>query len=95
MRIQWTEQALRGWNEVANYIAEDFGRQGLKLFKKRTKECEEQVVNHPNSGTIEWDDSNETTLYRSILVYRKSKMLYFVLDGTIFIADFWDVRTRP
>ena len=46
----------------------------------------------PNSGSIEWNDSDETTLYRYRLINRISKMLYFIKENTIYIADFWDVR---
>lgn len=94
MKVVWTEQATRGWREVAKYIVREFGQRGLEQFQLRTIECEDAVAQFPNSGSIEWDDSGETATYRSCIVHRRSKMLYFVKDQIVYIADFWDVRAN-
>ncbi len=40
---------------------------------------------------IEWTEQGKRG-WR--VVYKRSKMLYFVKDDKIFIADFWDVRSN-
>ncbi len=94
MRVIWTEQATRGWNEVAKYILRDFGRQGLKLFRQRTKEAEEYISHFPNGSEVVWNDSKQTTIYRWRTIHGRSKMLYFIQNDEIIIADFWDVRSN-
>lgn len=93
MKIVWTRQASKGWQEVASYIRRDFGQQGLIQFQTQTKECEDSILQMPNAGSIEWDDSDETTIYRYRVINRRSKLLYFVEGDVIYIADFWDVRS--
>lgn len=93
MKIVWTRQASKGWQEVASYIRREFGTQGLIQFQTQTKECEDSILQMPNAGSIEWDDSDETTIYRYRVINRRSKLLYFVEGDVIYIADFWDVRS--
>jgi len=94
MKVEWTEQGKRGWREVAAYIKRDFGRQGLSLFKQRTKDNEKYISQFPDGSAEFWRDPETNVVYRWRSVYRRSIMLYFVQDGKIFIADFWDVRTN-
>jgi len=92
MKPIWTEQATRGWNEVAKYILRDFGRQGLKLFKQRTKENEEFIAKFPKGCKVAWIDTETGVEYRWCPIHRRSIMLYFEQDEQVYIADFWDVR---
>lgn len=93
MKIKWSEQATRGWNEVSRYIRQEFGRQGVRLFKQRTKESEDFILNFPNGSEEVWKDPETNVSYRWRTIYGRSKMLYFVMGDTIVIADFWDVRS--
>ena len=94
MKIEWSEQAPRGWNEVASYIKRDFGRQGMKLFKQRTKEAEKFIKQFPEGCEEVWKDPETNVSYRWRTIHGRSKMLYFVYNDTITIADFWDVRSN-
>lgn len=93
MKIEWTEQAQRGWREVAAYIQKEFGRQGYKQFKQRTKENEAYISKFPNGSEIAWVDAETGIEYRWRTIYHRSKVLYFIREEKVMIADFWDVRT--
>lgn len=92
MKIRRTQQAIAGFRKVSAYIATSFGGKALKDFRARTREVENAIIQLPNIGTIEWEDMEEGVEYRSMIIYRRSKLLYFVKDEYIYIADFWDVR---
>lgn len=94
MKIEWSEQATRGWKEVAEYIKRDFGCQGLKLFMQRTKEAENFILEFPNGCEEVWKDPKTNVSYRWRTIYGRSKMLYFIQGEKIIIADFWDVRSN-
>ena len=94
MKIEWTEQGKRRWREVAAYVKRDFGQQGLLLFRQRTKANEKFISNFPEGCEIVWTDPETGIDYRWCVVYKRSKMLYFVQDDTIYITDFWDVRSN-
>jgi len=93
MKPIWTKQAIQGWNEVASYILRDFGRQGLKLFKQRTKENEDFISKFPGGCKVVWTDEQTGIEYHECPIYRRSIMLYYVENGNVYIADFWDVRS--
>ena len=61
-------------------------------FESRTYEAEDDIALMPNIGTIEWNDTIENIVYRYVTIHRRSKMLYYVENSEIYIADFWDVR---
>lgn len=92
MKPIWTEQAIRGWKEVATYILRDFGRQGLKLFKQRTKDNEKFIAKFPGACKVAWIDEETGVEYHECVIYCRSIMLYFVDGEKVYIADFWDVR---
>lgn len=81
-----------GWAEIAEYIHQKFGDFALQDFEERTIQAENEIALMPNSGSIAWEDTTENVTYRYKHIYRRSKMLYFVENDTIVIADFWDVR---
>ena len=94
MKIVWTRLAANGWQEVATYILQTFGVKALQEFEQRTYEAEKEVSFMPNIGAIEWNDPTTNVIYRYIVINRRSKMLYFIDQDTLFIADFWDVRKQ-
>ncbi len=95
MKVVWTETALRGFEEIVEYLSRDFSQNKVSQFLRETKNCELLIASHPNSGSIEWlNESNTAITYRFYMVGGLSKMLYFIQNETIYIADFWDVRTR-
>jgi len=92
MKVIWTPKALLGWQEVADYILNTFGVDAMLEFETRTYEAEKDIALMPNIGTIEWNDTIENVVYRYVTIHRRSKMLYYVEDNAIYIAEFWDVR---
>ena len=92
MKVIWTPKAIAGWQEVADYILETFGVEAMLEFETRTYEAEKDIALMPKIGTIEWNDTKENVVYRYVTIHRRSKMLYYEEDSTIFIAEFWDVR---
>ena len=92
MKVIWTPKAVAGWQEVADYILNTFGVDAMIEFESRTYEAEADIALMPNIGTIEWNDTIENIVYRYVTIHRRSKMLYYVENNEIYIADFWDVR---
>lgn len=92
MKVIWTSKAVAGWQEVADYVFDTFGVEALLDFENRTYEAETDIALMPNIGTIEWNDTVENVVYRYVTIHRRSKMLYYVDNNVIYIAEFWDVR---
>ena len=94
MKPIWTEQSIRGWKEVAAYILRDFGRQGLRDFKQRTKDNEKLIAKFSGACEVAWIDEETGVEYHKCQIYRRSIMLNFVIDEQVYIADFGDVRSN-
>lgn len=92
MKVVWTKTAVDGWQEVAEYVLDDFGEGALQKFEQQTLEAEKTISLLPNIGSLEWSDMENDVVYRYVTVNRRSKMLYYVANDVIVIADFWDVR---
>ena len=50
---------------------------------------------YPNIGSVEPLLADRSIMYRSYVVNRLNKIVYFVKEDHIEVADFWDVRREP
>ena len=95
MKVIWDPKARQGRNHVANHIHRQFGAKQKDKFLLEVCKTIEILKGHPTIGSIDplFDDRPKT--YRSIIINRLSKMVYFIDDETIYIAAFWDTRREP
>ena len=53
------------------------------------------LADTPTIGKIDPLFAHRKQTYRSIIVRRKNKIVYYIKDDTINIAAFWDTRREP
>ena len=53
------------------------------------------MANNPFMGCIEEIAKSRDYEYRSIVLCRPFKLIYFIDRDAIFIADIWDTRREP
>ena len=95
MEIIWAEEAFRAWQDTIDYIVEEFGVRAAEKFYKKTEEWQDVLSSSPKAGKIEPLLNNRSRSYRSIVITRQNKLIYYIEDETIFIVDFWDTRREP
>ena len=95
MNIVWTDYAQRSQDAVAEYIMQKFGALTLRDFYDNIDNIEWQLSEFPNIGRVEPLLEGRGRLYRSIVVTKQSKVIYYIDGSTIFIVDFWDTRREP
>lgn len=95
MEIIWAEEAFRAWQDTIDYIVEEFGVRAAEKFYKKTEEWQNVLSSSPKAGKIETLLNNRSRSYRSIVITRQNKLIYYIEDETIFIVDFWDTRREP
>ena len=49
----------------------------------------------PSLGKIEPLLADRSRLYRSVVLTRQNKIIYYIQDDTVYIVDFWDTRREP
>ena len=95
MEIIWSDEAFKRWCEAADHIISQFGISAVEKFQKNTEEWEETLSQSPSIGRVEPLLKGRTRLYRSIVINKLNKLIYYIEDKTIIIADFWDTRREP
>ena len=81
--------------QVADYIRERFGFKRKKAFMQEVRQMTQKLRQSPYIGQIDPLFDSRAKTYRSVIVNGLNKMVYYIEDGTIHIAAFWDTRMEP
>ena len=97
MIIKWKKQAKASLRRIAYYIKTNFDNNAVIKFRRAVGQQLKMLEAFPDIGAPDPLFSDRTTTFRSVLVNRLSKMVYFVDydNNTIVIAAFWDNRQDP
>lgn len=95
MKVIWYIRAEQSMRQVERYILSKFGEYTRARFIRELEQNIRSLSEMPEMGTIDPLLAHRSKTYRSIIVYRMSKLVYYVQDGTIHIAAFWDTRREP
>jgi len=95
MRIIWSPSASEALVKTATYIRKEFGPKSKKRFLDEIKHTAKLLEDYPNLGMIEPLLEGTPVLYRSIVVNRLNKLVYFIKGQNIEIVALWDTRSEP
>ena len=96
MKVVITEFAKQQIREIAQNIQRSFGKKHRDNFMQKVKETRRLLADNPHLGPEEPLLSDSPKDYRSVVVSKLNKMVYYVDNDTIiYIVDFWDVRREP
>lgn len=95
MNVKWSARAIKSLHVVEAYILQEFGEQARAKFMLAAKQAAEHLEQFPEFGQEEPLLSHRRKKYRSLTIERKSKMIYYIDESQIIIADFWECRREP
>ena len=95
MKVRWTKRARKEANKVAEYIFGSFGEKTYVEFLQEIEHLTSLMAEMPNIGATETLLSDKIYLYRSLVVNKKSKIIYRIDGDIIHIVDFWDCHREP
>jgi len=95
MNVIWHKQAWKALRETATYIRKNFSLTVKENFRDEVNRVELLLQSNPYLGSVEPLLADFPDCFRSIVVNRLNKIVYYVEDDTIHIADFWDTRREP
>ena len=95
MKLIWSEGALSDWNDIARYIAVNFGKKGFEEFDEKTDNAETQITQFPGSGSPVKTRKHQKLGLKFVFIGDLSKMIYHVDRDTIVIDVVWDTRQSP
>lgn len=95
MKIHWHKRAAAALHQVEEYILQEFGERIRREFMDEVDQAVLALADMPTLGKIDSLFAHRRQTYRSIVVRRLNKVVYYVKDDTIHIAAFWDTRREP
>jgi plasmid stabilization system protein ParE len=95
MRVIWLPQAKKQLRQTSIYILREFGQKARNKFMQDVRHTNILLADNPNMGPIEPLLADRIKKYRSCVVNRQNKIIYFIKDEHIEVADFWDCRREP
>lgn len=97
MQVIWRKIAREELRNVLRYGRENFGMHAIQHFYEQIDRCELLLSSNPSMGHIESSFADRQKVYRSLVVHRHYKFVYWVDEtkGVIYIADLWDTRREP
>ncbi len=94
-KVVWQRNAIIQRNSILEYIIREFGKSPARKFNAELKRCQNLICSNPLIAPLEQLLSGMEKTYRSILVSRLSKMIFYEEEGVIHIVALWDTRRCP
>ena len=95
MTIRWHKRASAALHLVEEYVLKRFGEKARQDFMAEIEQAVLALSDMPTLGKLDPLFAHRHKTYRSIIVRRLNKVVYYVEDDVIHIAAFWDTRREP
>lgn len=95
MKVEWSSRALHEWENVVRYIFSEFGKKAADEFEQNIAKWEARIALNPELAHQEPLLADRTKLYRGLIVSKHSKLIFYIEEEVLYIADLWDMRREP
>lgn len=95
MRVIWLPQAQKQLRQTAKYIHREFGQKVRNDFIRDVQHANMLLSDNPYIGSVEQLLADRSLKYRSYVLNRLNKIVYFINEDHVEVADLWDVRREP
>jgi plasmid stabilization system protein ParE len=89
--VVFTKRAERDFENILNYIDNEFGVQATIHFKGLVIDFASLIQNFPEIGSLERPEKN----IRGFVVHRRLKVFYRIKEERIIILRLFDTRQHP
>lgn len=80
---------------IVEYIIDNFGKQYALNFISEIQANISHIQKHPEASPIEPMLSDRQTKFRSKIVSKHNKAIYYIKGDIIYFTDLWDMRRNP
>ena len=95
MKIVWDPGAYKELCNIQGYILHKFGKITQRKYTQEVENITAALVSMPQYGRIDPLFMNRKRFYRSVIISKLSKLVYYVDGEIIHIAAMWDTRKDP
>ena len=92
--IRWSLLAYDAYKNIGDDIHKRFGYKAKIDYESEVDETVRQLAKFPNIGKQEFELAEDGSV-RSMSIRRLSKIIYFIEDDVLHIADVWATRQDP
>lgn len=92
MRIVWTAQGNKRLEHIFACCSDFYSQKQLRELNNRLKSAERLLADNPLLGALEPIGEGLDMEYRHIVLNKPFKLIYFLYEDCIYIADIWDTR---
>ena len=95
MKVSWSKRASDAVVRTSDYIFSSFGQRTSDEFLQEVQHVSDLLEDNPYLGPPEPLLAHKPKQYRSVVVNRLNKVVYYVNGNSIRIVAFWDTRKEP
>lgn len=95
MRVIWSPLAQQQRKNTAKYIRQEFGRKAAEKFHQNIMQWISLITNNPAIGSKDLLLQTRAKEYRSVVISKQNKLVYYVAGDTLHIAALWDTCREP
>lgn len=95
MNYHLSKRFLNEAKAVALYISENFGKQYAREFSANLQQDVLHITQYPEASAPEPLLRGKQIVYRSKIVSKHNKAIYYIKGDTIYFVDLWDMRRHP
>ncbi len=95
MQVRWTEQSCRALDFIMTCSREYYAIAQLRQLRADITQCETLLSANPLMGAVEEELDGLDVEYRRLVLSNPFKIIYFIYEECIYIADIWDTRQSP
>lgn len=97
MNVKWNRKAEKQFDDAIFYCQNVFGESSAKKFFHKVAQYIPRLSANPLIGKVEPLLADKPITYRSIVVHKHFKLIYYIVPDRqiIRIAALWDTRREP
>lgn len=95
LNVVWSAFSQNEYIKALMHIHDEFGLKAAKELQTSVDRWVKRIANNPEISAPEVFLKNEAHQYRSKIVGKHNKLVYWYDSTTIYISDFWDMRRDP
>ncbi len=95
MWVIWTDQANKSLDFIMTCSGSFYTKALLRRLNTSIKQAENILATNAYAGALEPLAEGREYEYRHIVLCKPFKLIYFIAENSIYIADIWDTRQSP
>lgn len=95
LKIQWKKRAEKSLKQIDAWYLKKMGVTAADKFTCGILDCVEMLAQNPWAGPIEIKSEELLHEYRSFVEHKNHKIIYYVENDILYIADIWSSNMNP